>query len=101
MAGYALTGSTREHALFFLYGTGGNGKGVFLNALSYVMGDYSKTAPMETFTESKFDRHPTDLAMLRGARLVVAQASSRAATRRRGERSGGKTSFRAARASTG
>jgi putative DNA primase/helicase len=26
MVGYALTGSTREHALFFLYGTGANGK---------------------------------------------------------------------------
>src|SRR4029079_17909374 len=26
--GYALTGSTREHALFFGYGTGANGKGV-------------------------------------------------------------------------
>jgi hypothetical protein len=31
IAGYCLTGSIDEHALFFLYGTGGNGKGVFLN----------------------------------------------------------------------
>ena len=30
MAGYALTGSTQAHALFFLYGTGSNGKTVFL-----------------------------------------------------------------------
>ncbi len=28
-AGYALTGDTSAHALFFLYGTGGNGKSVF------------------------------------------------------------------------
>jgi putative DNA primase/helicase len=28
---------------------------------------------METFTESRNDRHPTELAMLRGARLVIAQ----------------------------
>ena len=27
---------------------------------------------METFTASKSDKHPTDLAMLRGARLVTA-----------------------------
>ena len=33
VAGYALTGSTVEHALFFLYGTGANGKGVLLNTL--------------------------------------------------------------------
>ena len=32
MCGYALTGITREHALFFLFGHGANGKSVFLNA---------------------------------------------------------------------
>jgi len=73
VAGYAATGSTREHALFFLYGSGGNGKGTFLNTLEYVLGEYATTAPMETFTESHGDRHPTELAMLRGARLVIAQ----------------------------
>lgn len=73
MIGYALTGDTREHALFFLYGTGGNGKGTFLNTVVQCMGDYARTSPIETFTESKGERHPTELAMLRGARLVAAQ----------------------------
>lgn len=73
VAGYCLTGSTRDHALFFFYGTGGNGKGVFLNTLIGIFGDYATTSPMETFTASVGDRHPTDLAMLRGARLVTAQ----------------------------
>lgn len=73
VAGYNLTGSIREHALFFYYGTGGNGKGVFLNTLTGIMGDYATVASMETFTSSGTDRHPTDLAMLRGARLVTAQ----------------------------
>ena len=36
------------------------------------MGDYATTSAMETFTEAKGDRHPTDVAMLRGARLVTA-----------------------------
>lgn len=72
MAGYCLTGSTREHALFFLYGTGANGKSVLLNTLSGVMGDYARSAPIETFTASSMERHPTDLASLRGARLVMA-----------------------------
>src|SRR5262249_13901930 len=31
VVGYALTGSTQEHALFFAYGTGANGKGLFIN----------------------------------------------------------------------
>jgi putative DNA primase/helicase len=71
ISGYALTGSTAEHALFFLYGTGANGKSTFVNALMSIFGDYHKTSPIETFTASKSDRHPTDLAGLRGARLVT------------------------------
>ncbi len=73
MAGYALTGSIREHALFFAFGTGANGKGVAINTLTGIMGDYAAVAGIETFTASTSDRHPTDLAMLRGARLVTAQ----------------------------
>ena len=72
MLGYALTGSTSEHALFFAYGTGANGKSVLLSTVSGILGDYHKTAPIETFTITSGDRHPTDLAMLRGARLVTA-----------------------------
>jgi putative DNA primase/helicase len=70
--GYALTGVTRDHALFFGYGTGANGKSVLLSTVAGILGDYHKTAPIETFTASNVDRHPTDLAMLRGARLVTA-----------------------------
>jgi putative DNA primase/helicase len=70
--GYCLTGDVTEHALLFAHGPGGNGKGVFLNTVSKIMGDYAVTAAMDTFTASQSDRHPTDLAMLRGARLVTA-----------------------------
>lgn len=72
VAGYALTGLTTEHALFFLYGTGANGKSVFLSTLAGIMGDYHRAAPIEAFTASTGERHPTELAMLRGARLVTA-----------------------------
>jgi putative DNA primase/helicase len=71
MCGYALTGLTTEHALFFLHGGGANGKSVFLNTVADIMGDYHCTAPIETFTITTHDRHPTELAMLRGARLVT------------------------------
>ena len=70
--GYELTGITREHALFFSYGTGANGKSTFMNAITACLGDYHQTAPIETFTVSNQDRHPTELARLRGARLVTA-----------------------------
>ncbi len=79
VAGYCLTGSVSEHALFFLYGTGGNGKGVFVSTLVGLMGDYARTAPIEIFHASKHDRHPTELAMLRGARLVVANETEEGA----------------------
>ncbi|WP_431282754.1 phage/plasmid primase, P4 family [Humitalea sp. 24SJ18S-53] len=70
--GYALTGDIREHALLFGYGPGGNGKSVFLNTVSGIMGDYATTATMDAFTASQNDKHTTDMAMLRGARLVTA-----------------------------
>jgi putative DNA primase/helicase len=70
--GYCLTGSTREHAFAFIHGPGGNGKSVFLNAVSGILGEYAATAAMETFSDSRNDRHSTELAMLKGARLVTA-----------------------------
>lgn len=70
--GYALTGDTREHALLFVYGPGGNGKSVFLNTVAGILGDYATAAAMDTFAASRSDRHPTDLAALRGARFVSA-----------------------------
>ena len=72
LTGYALTGLTREHAMFFLYGTGANGKTTFLNTIIRCANDYHRTAPIETFTAAMGERHPTDLAGLRGARLVTA-----------------------------
>lgn len=72
VCGYALLGVVLEHALVFLYGTGGNGKSVFVNTVSAILGSYAQAAPMTTFAESAGNQHPTDLAMLRGARLVTA-----------------------------
>ena len=71
-AGYCLTGSTREHALVFIYGPGGNGKGRLIKALEGIMGEYAKTAGMEVFMSAQFDRHSNEIASLCGARLVTA-----------------------------
>lgn len=71
ICGYCLTGDISEHALFFIYGPGGNGKSVFLNTITALMGDYAVTAPVDIFLNSKSERHSTELAMLRGARLVA------------------------------
>jgi putative DNA primase/helicase len=73
LCGYTLTGLTTEHAFFFIHGSGANGKSTFLNTWSQILGEYAVVASAETFIETGADRHPTDLAMLRGARLVTAQ----------------------------
>jgi putative DNA primase/helicase len=69
--GYSLTGVTTEHALFFLFGGGSNGKGVLVNTVRGILAGYHQTAALDTFTAGDFERHPTELAMLRGARLVT------------------------------
>jgi len=69
--GYSLTGLTTEHALFFCYGTGANGKSVLIKTISDISAGYHREAAIETFTASAVDHHPTDLAGLQGARVVT------------------------------
>jgi putative DNA primase/helicase len=75
--GYCLTGHVHEHKLVFLYGTGANGKTVFVDTVAGILGDYCVSAPIEMFLTSKYDRHPTEIARLKGARLVVAQETTK------------------------
>jgi putative DNA primase/helicase len=75
--GYCLTGLVHEHVIVFLYGTGNNGKGVFVETVAGILGDYCITAPIEMFLTSKYDRHPTEIARLKGARVVVAQETQK------------------------
>jgi putative DNA primase/helicase len=70
--GYCLTGETVEQVLLFFYGTGANGKSVLINTLAGVLKDYAITTAIDLFTVSIGDRHPTELARLRGARLAIA-----------------------------
>jgi putative DNA primase/helicase len=79
LCGYCLTGSVAEHILAFVYGPGGNGKGVFLNVVSRVLKDYAQAADIRTFTVGKHDRHPTELAALHRARFVAASETEQTA----------------------
>ena len=72
VAGYCLTGSIEEHAIFFLYGPGGTGKSMFLLLLFELLADYATKAEMEIFTVATGERHSAPLATLHGARLVIA-----------------------------
>lgn len=51
--GYSMTGSCIERAFFILYGTGSNGKSVFLNTLFQLFGDYGQAVPMSAFKDTE------------------------------------------------
>lgn len=69
--GYSLTGLTSEQCLFFLYGSGSNGKSTFLELLRDLLGEYSTQADFTTFLERKGDGPRNDIARLYGARAVT------------------------------
>ncbi|MBS5816072.1 MAG: DNA primase [Enterococcus casseliflavus] len=70
--GYSLTGSTREQSMFVLFGAGSNGKSVFLDTISYIMGSYATNMQADTIMVRKANGGAnTDIARLKGARLVT------------------------------
>jgi putative DNA primase/helicase len=71
--GYCATADISEHTFVFGYGTGMNGKGTFINTIGEILGDHATVADMGTFIAGNAERHPTDVAKLRGKRLVIAQ----------------------------
>ncbi|MGO4268256.1 phage/plasmid primase, P4 family [Paenibacillus sp. TAF58] len=74
--GYALTGSIKEQVIFFLYGSGKNGKSTFINTIKDLLGDYARQSSTETFMAKQSSGGATnDLARLKGARLVSAVES--------------------------
>lgn len=70
--GYWTTKSTKEQVAFFWYGPGGNGKTTIANTVRRIMGSYAVTAAINTFFQSRSERHSQELAVLRGSRLVIA-----------------------------
>lgn len=73
--GYTLTGLTSEQQLFFLWGTGNNGKSTLLDVLLALLGSYGTVGDESLLTST--GGHPTQLADLRGARLVVCDETDR------------------------
>lgn len=71
LIGYSAVGLVGAHVLPFAYGSGGNGKGVTMEAVVAVLGSYATTAPAR-FLMAGQERHETEIARLAGARMVVA-----------------------------
>ena len=73
--GYSLTGDVREQVLLFAYGTGANGKStlidLWIDLLGGDSGGYAAPGAPGLLVERKNEQHPTELAALRGARVVT------------------------------
>lgn len=70
--GYSLTGDVSEQCFFVLWGTGANGKSVFVRTVSALLGEYANDAEFSTFLLKRNDSLRNDIADLKGARFVSA-----------------------------
>jgi putative DNA primase/helicase len=70
--GYSLAGDTSEQCLFINYGTGANGKSVFLKTIAALVGDYGQQVQTSTLMIKQHQGVNNDVATLRGARFLAA-----------------------------
>jgi putative DNA primase/helicase len=72
--GYAVGGRPMEQVVFFLHGTGANGKSTLLNVVGRLLGDYARFASVDSFLTRKHAAPGigNDLVRLRAARFVWA-----------------------------
>lgn len=68
--GYSLTGDTSEQCLFFLYGTGSNGKSTFTETLEAIIGKYCQRVPTTAIMQKPNGAIPNDIARLPGIRMA-------------------------------
>lgn len=69
--GYSLTGSTAEQCLFFVHGSGANGKSILIEVLLALLGEHAVAASFDSFAARAAGGIPNDIARLAGARLVT------------------------------
>lgn len=69
--GYSLTGFVDEQVLFFLHGSGANGKSTLTNVLAQLLGDYATVVEPDVMLSTPWGTAPTGIAELQGRRLVL------------------------------
>ncbi|MEG3177036.1 phage/plasmid primase, P4 family [Sphingomonas sp. RB3P16] len=75
-SGYGALGTADAQKMAVFYGQGSNGKGVWINTIAHILGDYAWAAAIETFIDQgkyrKGSDASPDLAALAGRRMVYA-----------------------------
>lgn len=74
--GVSLVGGTLAEVLSIWHGFGANAKTTTWSVLLHILGEYAIEAPPGLLLQRKHDGHPTELARLRGSRLVVSSEVS-------------------------
>jgi P4 family phage/plasmid primase-like protien len=72
LMGLTLIGEVRDQIFALHIGSGGNGKGVFLDCCAFVLGEYATTGQRDSFVrKSNSNRIPADIASFEGKRIVL------------------------------
>lgn len=81
--GYSLSGKKDEDCFFVFYGNGRNGKGVFVDTMETLFGDYATCASPKTITAGQSARAGApseDLAALCGRRFITVSETEKGMT---------------------
>jgi putative DNA primase/helicase len=80
-SGYNSLGLADAQKFAIFYGEGSNGKGVWINTIAHILGDYAWATGIETFIDQgryrKGSDASPDLAALAGRRMVYANEPRR------------------------
>lgn len=69
--GYSMTGSTKEQVMFVLFGNGRNGKSVFVETISEILGTYSRNIRADSLMVKQQSGVNNDIAALDGSRFIT------------------------------
>lgn len=70
-AGYSMAGEIYAQSFYILYGDSDNGKSTFMDTIRFLLGDYGDEAPDSLLIKQKHGSHPTEIAGLKGKRLIT------------------------------
>lgn len=75
--GYSMSGDISEQSIYFLYGSGKNGKSTFINVIHDILGEYARQSNKDTFiANDNKNGANNDVARLVGSRFVSAIESA-------------------------